>query len=97
MSLRHAAALALVGWYLIVPPFHVEGERPVIDSNVPTSNWTILNWFGTFFDCEKERERFPELAIFEALTFPSTAEANLVLARVPYAQCVSTKDLSLAN
>jgi hypothetical protein len=37
MNLRHAVALALVGWYLMVPPFHMEGERHVLDSGTPLS------------------------------------------------------------
>jgi hypothetical protein len=37
MSLRHAAALALIGWYLIVPPSG--RDYPMGNVNTPLSQW----------------------------------------------------------
>jgi hypothetical protein len=37
VKLRHAAALTLVGWYLMVPP-----SRPVVDLDAPLRKWTVL-------------------------------------------------------
>jgi hypothetical protein len=40
MKLRHAAALALVGWYLMVPP--VNQDTASVDSKAAVINWTKL-------------------------------------------------------
>jgi hypothetical protein len=37
MNLRHAAALALVGWYLMVPPYNENVFR--CDLNAPLTEW----------------------------------------------------------
>jgi hypothetical protein len=42
MNLRHAAALALVGWYLMVPP---------TPWNPKISTWTIWNSYDTAAQC----------------------------------------------
>ena len=56
MNLRHAAALALVGWYLMVPPDH-----PKLDdstgwvSQAPLRDWQIVQRFDATSACEKRR------------------------------------------
>jgi hypothetical protein len=42
VKVSHAAALALVGWYLMVPPTGCNG-RP--NNRAPLSSWTILMSF----------------------------------------------------
>jgi hypothetical protein len=37
MNLRHTAALALVGWYLMAPPFNIALQR--IETGAPLSKW----------------------------------------------------------
>jgi hypothetical protein len=49
---RHLAALALVGWYLIMPPDSAKIPHSV-DSDVPLSRWTIVTSFDTEDLCEK--------------------------------------------
>ena len=43
MTLHHAAALALVGWYLMVP-----GEN----ANNPLSKWSIYRSYATAAECQ---------------------------------------------
>ena len=45
MNLRHAAVLALVGWYLIVPPPHSDKSRcgRYADPCAPLSQWYFYN------------------------------------------------------
>jgi hypothetical protein len=50
MNPRHAAALALVGWYLIAP-------QPVVTPGSRVQNWTILKTFPTRQECEAQRHR----------------------------------------
>ncbi len=47
MNLRHTAALALVGWYLMVPP--------AIGPDLPIAKWTHTASYDTAAECEKGR------------------------------------------
>jgi hypothetical protein len=80
MKLRHAAALALMSWYLIDPP----AETP--DPNLPLSEWEIVDQFNSKAECVRSAEvthawakKSPDLYSYE---------------RNPdrYAKCVSSKD-----
>ncbi len=53
MKLRHAAALALVGWYLMAPPMPVDGQGSArILRNAPLRNWTLVRSFDSARNCE---------------------------------------------
>jgi len=55
MKFRHAAALALVGWYLMVPPQNAhwqEKRQPLYNSNAPLSEWDIDESFDTAAECQ---------------------------------------------
>jgi len=52
MKLRHAAALAVVGWYLMVPPSKVAG-RLLVDLDAPLSKWTEPNTIHTGGPCHQ--------------------------------------------
>jgi hypothetical protein len=54
MNLRHAAALALVGWYLMVPQPDAPGKAP--NFKAPLSRWNQMGAFDTAAACDKERE-----------------------------------------
>jgi hypothetical protein len=49
---RHAAALAFVGWYLMMPPDSIKIPHSV-DSAAPLSRWSIVTSFDTSASCEK--------------------------------------------
>lgn len=53
MTDRHAAALALMVWYLIVPP--LSPQSGISDPSMPLHHWKILGSFTTAKDCEKIR------------------------------------------
>jgi hypothetical protein len=58
MNLRHAAAIALVGWYLMVPPRPAGPRMPGAlagwpDTNAPLSKWIIDKSFDSAEDCER--------------------------------------------
>ena len=66
MKVRHAAALALVGWYLMAPPVFppVDPEASQWDSyggvvylKAPLRFWTIDGSFDTASDCRVERAK----------------------------------------
>jgi hypothetical protein len=53
MKSRHAAALALVGWYLMTPPLNLAG---VPDSGAPISSWHNERSFDSARDCEEGKD-----------------------------------------
>lgn len=62
MNLRHAAALALVGWYFIVPPF--QGSNPEssrADVNAPLSQWQIWSGYDSAKQCNEETKHVYEV------------------------------------
>jgi hypothetical protein len=54
MNPRHAAALALVGWYLMVAPRDADYLFTV---NAPLTKWIIVQSFDTAENCESNRSR----------------------------------------
>ena len=64
MKLRHAAALALVGWYLMAPPIHLENSKTdgqhtmstfSVDPNAPLREWKQVQ--AQEFDSEADCRR----------------------------------------
>jgi hypothetical protein len=49
---RHLAALALVGWYLMMPPDSPKIPHDV-DTNTPIARWITITSFDTEDNCEK--------------------------------------------
>jgi hypothetical protein len=50
MNLRHAAALALVGWYLLVPP--ILTDQLLVNIDAPISKWEHYQSFDSAQECE---------------------------------------------
>ena len=68
MNPRHAAALALVGWYLMVPPTSSKltpdgGHYP--NPSAPISEWNLHSSYDSAKECEKAademRDKFSPL------------------------------------
>jgi hypothetical protein len=63
MNLRHAAALALVGWYLLMPPIVMEGEKAKVDGRVPLSQlYHDDRVYQTESECEEENAKLRAIA-----------------------------------
>ena len=69
MSFRHATMLALVGWYLMLPPMgSVESRRNpstgfyVAYSTQPLNTWEIAGSYGTAAQCGRALEHADQLA-----------------------------------
>jgi len=87
-QLRHAAALALFGWYLITPPWTYRSEdrsKPVAqrrytaNPDAPYSQWSIEQSFDSADKCEEGRK--------EGQTW-----ANNQLSNWLYAICIASDD-----
>jgi hypothetical protein len=100
MKLHHAAALALVGWYLMLPPLRPDGprsdppkgsDRVKADLSAPLSQWEAIST-GKPFGTKKECEAYPE-HLKKLLHDPKKPGAERALKYwFDRSQCVSTDD-----
>jgi hypothetical protein len=65
MNFRYAAALAVVGWYLMMPPVYLPEWR--VDPHAPLPQWTIEGSFDTLQACERRElvKKTPSAALWE--------------------------------
>ena len=84
-SARTKPALALVGWYLLIPPWAVMGSemRPIPDPDALLSKWVNEGNFDSAGACDHGLGRFQKAAQREPI--PDRSRAN-------FAQCVATDD-----
>jgi hypothetical protein len=54
MNLRQAAALTLMGWYLMVPK--IDLVTATLDTNDPLRSWTTEGSYETAAECERARQ-----------------------------------------
>jgi hypothetical protein len=55
MNLRHAAALALVGWYLMVPPVGKNDDGDIVIGIVrPFHDWFISRNYDSAEECRRD-------------------------------------------
>ncbi len=89
---RYAAALALVGWYLIMPPIRsADTAHPIPDSDAPLSKWTTEGTFDSAVACNRYLSSL--LMAANSNTLP-IAESKL---QVENAKCIATDDPRLAK
>jgi hypothetical protein len=102
VNLRHATALALVGWYLMVPPLSDTG----IDAQVPMAQWNISGSYDTASDCEASKNRMDDMLRdptqvarikAEALKEGKDWDPHRAIARSEASKCVATDDPRLKN
>ncbi len=90
--LRHAAALALVGWYLMTPSItHPSYSVTILgDSSDQISTWTIEQSFDSARECEQVRQTIEQS--LKMKTAMSAHELALLSA-----QCIATDDPRLKD
>jgi hypothetical protein len=101
---RHAAALALVGWYLMILPITIGklpngSVGPKLDLSANLSTWETVGAFDSAVGCNQMRLGVVEKAKEEDLGTPSASSTDLTPLRKLLhmtqglaAQCVSTDD-----
>ncbi len=91
MNLRRAAALALVGWYLMLPPNQpLPPYAPL--TNVPLSRWSISSAYDAADDCNAAQNAVVTKGNRER---PKQKYGSVdwgVSVALVYAQCVATDD-----
>ena len=76
-NLRHAAALTLLGWYLMIPPLNQNHRLPP-DTSAPLSSWTQWSAYGSAAQC-----RDAKVKLAEALSKGSMAAAKSQMKNIP--------------
>jgi hypothetical protein len=82
MNVRHAAALALVGWYLMISP----AGRP----DAPLSKWRTFHGYDDIRECESARSDGVDAGNWDRQT-PILA-SEIKGTKLPSAVCISTDD-----
>ena len=54
MNPRHAAPLALIGWYLMMPPPYGSKTNP---RTAPLRGWTVFGHYNSAQECSDERTK----------------------------------------
>ena len=98
---RHLAALAFVGWYLMMPPDSSKIPHDV-DSDTPISRWVVVTSFDTEDNCEKALGDIQN-SEQDPVTLDKTGrlkrldkhDAALGKARAVNAACVASDDIRL--
>jgi len=103
MNLRHAATLALVGWYLMKPPLYIPwtdrvrqllgypSENWEYDRDAPISQWSQVGEFDSLAACHADEEGLCRLASVSSSANPPSplTTASCV--------CIATDDPRLKN
>jgi len=51
MNLSHTATLALVGWYLMIPP-RTGHDQQTFDDHAPLASWFVFSAYDAAHECE---------------------------------------------
>jgi hypothetical protein len=95
MRFCQAAALALVGWYPMAPPYSPND----FDADAPLSQWTIMVGFDTAAACE-ERKSFAiekHKRDLPARGQAQTSDAQRYASMTLLSECVASDDPRLAK
>jgi hypothetical protein len=85
MKFRHAAALALVGWYLMAPPMYSPND--VVDERAPLSQWKPINSFDTAAQCQNYMK-----SLQSAVSGRPPNEQVVIRKRLAKSLCVASDD-----
>jgi hypothetical protein len=90
MKVRHAAALALVGWYLMVPPLiEIEGKRkPNLDA--PISEWQQVDSFDSADACKQRLD--DRLREMRDSTFSNPSDRPVAIWQSQLGECIASDD-----
>jgi hypothetical protein len=87
MNLCHAAALALVDWYLMVPP--ISNGTPEIAG--PLSRWEIQSSYDTAVECQSNLYLVVKQALAD-LEKPMVQDKKSLVLQFSSATCVASDD-----
>ena len=92
MRPRHAAALALVSWYLLVPPLVNAPYK--VDTEAPLTSWKVYQTFDTRGECDKSllaaHTKYEPTASAQIGSIKKGTRAFAL--QMTFARCVSSED-----
>jgi len=91
MNPRHAAALALVGWYLMVPP-SADVAADLATGLEPLRFWFQVGSFDSANACEQGRQVMTDRFMADLQKDPSNAEDVHSFDAFYYSECVASDD-----
>jgi hypothetical protein len=86
MNPRHAAALAIVGWYLMVPP------HPFVAPPPPLSRWSVYHVYDSADKCRYVRANIASGVLEDAPQDFLERFGNSFMHVFARARCVATDD-----
>jgi hypothetical protein len=89
MKPRHVTALALVAWFLMMPPPRTVGDHFETNFYAPLSKWTKLRRFDLQSQCETAREAYQQKPTGNLVIMLGAAEAQ---ATTKASKCVASDD-----
>jgi len=93
MKRRHAAALALVGWYLMLPPV----KQGTIHTEAPLGKWEVNEAFESAERCNQGRKSNLNDAVQQLKNPASDALDRITAMDFLKAQCIASDDPRLAK
>jgi hypothetical protein len=104
MKLRHAAALALIGWYLMLPPLQFVGPGndaysvAIVDDTAPLSRWLPMMTFKTLRECDNFSTRLARNMRKSVKTERDKKDVEMLIGIwLGKYQCVATDDSRLTE
>jgi hypothetical protein len=91
MKLCHAAALALVGWYLLAPPNVWVGKEDRVDETAPLDSWIQLGSYDTAVRCQQALDQI-NAKVYAAYEKDKRARHPFQWRLGVDAKCVATDD-----
>lgn len=88
MKMRHAVALALTGWYLMIPP---QLDKRTVDQTAPISKWTVYSPHDTADACHLAQVEQRTIAEQKA-TQIRDQDVGVVLRQFLESQCIASDD-----
>jgi len=99
MKLRHAAALALVGWYLMLPPLPMGQTEP--DERARLGDWYIFEPFDTGSACQSELVQIADMKSERRKSLLANQgddkQRQYLIRAFSHGECVATDDPRLAK
>jgi hypothetical protein len=91
MNLRHAVALASLGWYLMLPPplFH---QRLAADTDAPLSKWTVSSAYDSANECNDGHLEYIAGVKQRTGVNPSNERDRAMLQQAVTSQCIASDD-----
>ncbi len=95
MNIRHVAALALAGWYLMVPPAFPTSPKPNadvhFDDSAPLSKWDIWGSYDSAKECMATRVG-NLMTIPQAILKSKNPNVKAYFSQNTLAQCIASDD-----